>query len=263
VSRSAGSLQRPGRAPYLRDMGREATNFEIAEIHISHAPDAAVIRTGLETGAPSPFTAHVVLTRPSLLVQMDVRLHKGGVPQIIELRMQPNNEPTITSGALRGVALDRLLRDVLREAESPVENLPEFAPNAYRLPGDKSDVFRVGVPAKSRVQQRGDAMAARAAEIYKQAVAHGSQAPAAAVATEMDRSRGQAARYIRRARELGLLPQLDGTVTPQMPPGTEVMFGGRDSVLSESFKAKVDEATLPAELEPEVGDDAEQPDQDR
>jgi hypothetical protein len=48
-----------------------------------------------------------------------------------------------------------------------------------------------------------------AAQIYSEAVAAGSRAPAVAVANALNRSRAQAARYIRRARELGLLSPLD------------------------------------------------------
>ena len=60
-----------------------------------------------------------------------------------------------------------------------------------------------------QIRTQADENARRAAQIYSDAVAAGNSAPAVAVAVIMDRSRSQVARYIRRARELELLPPLD------------------------------------------------------
>lgn len=53
--------------------------------------------------------------------------------------------------------------------------------------------------------------AREAARVYSDAVKRGSRAPAVAVANEMGYSRSQVARYIRRARELGLLSRLENS----------------------------------------------------
>lgn len=59
---------------------------------------------------------------------------------------------------------------------------------------------------KARHRRKVDEEAELVARIYLEAVATGSRAPTMAVAHTMNRSRVQASRYVRRARELGLPP---------------------------------------------------------
>lgn len=179
-------------------MGRRATNTEIRSIALRPDDKTPRTRTGPGTSARTDFVADIVLTRPELALEMYVRVRSGEFPQIRKLVVK--SQPTLTSGMLHGVALDWLLREVIRTEE--VRDIKVADDIAL---GDR--LIRPDV-SKSRAQRRADDLAARAAEIYLAALAGGSRAPAYAVSIKLDRSRSQVAIYIRRARELGLLPPL-------------------------------------------------------
>lgn len=198
-------LRRPD--TYPRDMAREATNLEIAALRTEASPEALMTRTGSRTAVPELFTAYFSLARPPLDVRMIVRVPRGGVAQIKHLEMDSSRgEPTITSGHLRGVALDKLLREALKSAEVTVIPRDEINPDAFRLEGDDQTTFRIQRPVESRTERRRLDLAARAAKVYLKAVEEGSRAPAEAVAAALNRSRSQAAVYIRIAREEGWIP---------------------------------------------------------
>jgi hypothetical protein len=193
-------------------MVREATNTSIKKVVIGgvHALTGRT-RTGPRTAVPTSFVAEVLLERPALVVWMSIEVPQGGVARITELKLYPDGVPTITPGAVRAIALDTLLRAALAAAEQregPITPRTDIGSRVYQLPTDPPDRYRASPPMKSRVQERADENAGLAAQIYMDALAQGSRAPAEAVATALDRSRGQVARYIRRARELGLLPPL-------------------------------------------------------
>jgi hypothetical protein len=166
-------------------MGAKVTNAEIASIGIVERCDA-VVRTGNETGIPIRFTARVLLAKPPLEVALTICVKYE--PRVLRVELTPIDERSITPADLRSLPLEHLLRESARAALVPME------PRVFE-----------GRPS---VQQRSDDLAARAAAIYVDAVAQGSHAPGEVVATKLDRSRAQAARYIRRARELGLLAPL-------------------------------------------------------
>ena len=202
----AKSLPDRRSGPYRCAMAREATQMVVDELKVTRTSDADTVLSR-DTAVPSAFSVDATLRRPPVMVQFEVRVPAGGTAQVVHLAMEPRTgDPTLTAGMLRGIALDRLLRDALKAAQRQATRRPDIAPNAYQVEGQPQGQFWVGAPAKSRVEQRSDEAAATAARVYLDALRQGSRAPAEAVAAEMDRSRGQVARYIRRARELNLLP---------------------------------------------------------
>jgi len=216
----AKSLPPRRSATYRYAMAREATQMEIGELEVIEASEAA-IRIDRDTAVPASFTVKATLGRPPLVVNFKVSVPAGGTAQIRSLMLDlPPGEVAITSGMLRTVALDRLLRDALKAARRPLSQGPDILPNAYHVEGMSPGEFMVGAPSKSRVEQRADEAAANAAVIYLGALQQGSRAPAEAVMAAMDRSRGQVARYIRRARELGFLPPVGVAVEDWTPAPT-------------------------------------------
>jgi hypothetical protein len=124
-----------------------------------------------------------------------------------------------------------LLRGGLRtpEVESVATRafrMPEFTPavneyiagNAFRIPGVTPPGQYQVSPAPARTERATTkANIGRAAEYYRQAVANGSSAPQKDVALAMHMSTSQVSRYLKSARDQGLL---DEPLKPlsEMPP---------------------------------------------
>jgi hypothetical protein len=131
-------------------------------------------------------------------------------PVVIELKVRSKVKTPVTTSMLRSVLVDQLLQRAIEEATVPASVREEWLaslPPGIRGPQGE-DKAAVGLSAVERRRSHADDDARTAAQIYLEAVATGSRAPGVAVANRMNRSRAQVARYIRRARELGLLPPL-------------------------------------------------------
>ena len=157
---------------------------------------------------PWRFEAHFQLRTPPVTVQMEVEVAPDRAPAVRWMVLRASQRAPITTSRLRRVLVDQLVRTAIEVASVSVpvgDVLPASqAVDAGGVTGHGDRGSRVsGVP---RASGGLDADARTAARIYSAAVAGGSGAPAVAVATTMHRSRSQAARYIRRARVLGLLP---------------------------------------------------------
>jgi hypothetical protein len=199
--------------------------FRIARIHIQVAGRPAPVRTGPKTAAPAKFTAWAELRTPDVLVALTIVLEMGAVPVIEELVIQPGPKKTpVTGTVLRGILLDQIVPAAIAAAGEPVTGRPDIAPGAYQFDGmpDEGQAWVSAAPgADERVQ--------RVAQIYREALSAGSRAPAAAAAEEMKLSRAQIARYVRRAREAGLIPPVDEVIkgrpaapaSPVLDPGPE------------------------------------------
>jgi hypothetical protein len=191
---------------YLRAMPREATTIEIMNIRTKSLA-AGVVRTGAETGVPTRFQATITLARPALTVRLEVRCALNNPAEIRKVEITPR-VGSITASSVRALALEHLLRQSLAAAQIAIEPRADIGPDAFQLTGDAPDVYRMGDAKRSAHQQRADELAAQAAVFYQEAVAQGRGAPAEAVAAALHKSRSQVARYIRRARELNLIPPL-------------------------------------------------------
>jgi hypothetical protein len=125
----------------------------------------------------------------------------------------------ITTSMLRQVLVDQLLQRAVEEATVPSVVRTEWLeslPIAIQQTAQRSD--KAGEPkltADERTRAQFDEDAQTAAQLWSDAVASGSRSPGIAVAQGMNRSRSQVARYIRRARQLKLLP----SAAPHEKPG--------------------------------------------
>jgi hypothetical protein len=195
-------------------MPRAPRDFKIAAVCIEEAQRTGLIRTGPDTAVPSRFAATIELQQPELTVWIDVIVDEAGTrPRVVGLQLHVDVRASLTTSVMRRVLVDQLLTAALDEATVHVENKPGIHPAAFRAQGDPDDRVWVNPPPRPSVY--GDAAlrdrAREAARIYSDAVKRGSRAPAVAAANEMGCSRSQVARYLRRARELGLLSPLENT----------------------------------------------------
>jgi hypothetical protein len=163
---------------------------------------------------PTRFIALIDLGQPKLrlTVSMDVIVDQAGTrPRLVELNLQTDLRTSITTSTLRRVLVDQLLQVALDRATVSVTADPEIHPGAFKATGEPDSEAWVSPPPRPPGRGSGtpDDRAREAARIYSDAVTRGSRAPGVAVANTMGYSRAQVARYIRRARELRLLPAPD------------------------------------------------------
>lgn len=193
-------------------MPQPAKNFRIGRIHVQPAERSAMVRTGPRTAAPSRFRAFVSMKTPDLDVILDLALETGAVPVIEQLAIRPGKKNPVTSAALRGILLDQIIPAVVKAASKRVIERGDVHPGAFQLESERdSNGVRVGVPPGT------DEKVLQAARAYRDALAAGSRSPALAVMEDMDLSRAQAARYIRKARTAGLLPAVDDVIKGRVP----------------------------------------------
>jgi hypothetical protein len=127
--------------------------------------------------------------------------------------MRTTAQSPITTSKLRQVPVDQLLQKAVEAATVPASVRAEWLsslPTAEQeLPPGRRSAQEPTLTAEERTRIQFDTDARTAAQMWSEAVASGSKSPGMAVAEGMNRSRAQVSRYIRRARELGLLPAVD------------------------------------------------------
>lgn len=189
-------------------MPRLPKNFQIDFVEIEQLEPRGYLPAGQDSAVPVHFQANFQLGAPPASVKIRVVVGAEG-PAIQQLTIGTNVRTPITTSVLRQVLVDHLLREAMNAALVPgsvrEEWLDTFPPGV--LP-ERRKVVAPAPPKEERLRNLADQDAQTAAQIYSEAAAAGSKAPAVAVAQAMNRSRAQVARYIRRARELGLLPPL-------------------------------------------------------
>lgn len=198
------------REPYRPTVPRLPKNFHVESMSIDLLSPRGYLATGPNTAVPRRFEAHFVLTEPDASVTIEVFVGADLRPVVIGLRMRANAQTPITTSGLRRVLIDQMVVRAMEKATVPASVREEWLaslPAEFRTPAPTAS-DNPAASAAANKRGRADADARAAAEIYLEALATGSKAPGVAVANRMNRSRAQVARYIRRARELGLLPPL-------------------------------------------------------
>jgi hypothetical protein len=192
--------------------------------------DFVWVKTGPDTAVPSRFDVRIDLAEPDLTVAMTIKVGEGGRALVREFAISPRDfNATVTTRMLRKIPLERLLRASLESVTRKPTPRPDIHPNAFQMPGDPDSQAWVGPePGPGRGRDVPKDRIARAAEIYQQALASGSRAPAEAVAQAMHYSRATAARDIRAARDQGLLPPAGSTLAAE-PAETKLSTTSSDS----------------------------------
>jgi hypothetical protein len=194
---------------YRSAVPRLPKNFRIESVTIETMEPRGYLPTGPDTAVPTLFQARFLLGEPQSMVTLGVMVGAEG-PVIVNLNIKASATLPVTPTSLRQMQLDLLLREAMSAAAVPASVRDEWL--ASLPPGVVPERNEFPAPSVGqRVQSQADHDAHMAAKIYSEAVAAGSKAPAVAVSEAMSRSRAQVARYIRRARELGLLPPLSSS----------------------------------------------------
>ncbi|MDX3662285.1 hypothetical protein PV646_33700 [Streptomyces sp. ID05-26A] len=192
-------------------MPRLPKNFQIAWVSIDELAPGGYLSTGPNTAIPNRFQANFQLESPPAAVALEVFVGTDLRPVAISVKVQASTKTPVTTSVMRQILIDQLVQRAVEEATVPASKreqwLATLPPGAVQ-PTDRSDA---APSADQRTRTQADDDARRAALIYAEAVSRGNRAPAVAVANVMNRSRTQVARYIRRARELGILPPLGET----------------------------------------------------
>ena len=181
-------------------MPRRPLNVEIEGFGPVRPHGVHMERVSPTKAVPNHFTVSVLLAEPRVNVDLEIRVVTGGQPQVIQVsvREMPPLVGGVTSTTLRSLPLDHIVRATMTwVAEQSPDLIEGSIPGWFRLEADGPDVLRRG-----SVDER----VAQAAQIYRAATAAGSKAPTEAVATSMHVSRATASRYIRGARDIGMLP---------------------------------------------------------
>jgi len=191
-------------------VARQPKNFSIAGVSVEPLEPSGYLPVGPDSAVPTRFEASLQLAQPEAAVTLEVFVGSDRRPVVIELTIRSKVRAPITTSMLRSVLVDQLVQAAIAEATVPASVRDEWL--ATLPPGLANPVDAAWMSSAAPVSSaRGNAEedARTAARIYQEALATGSRAPAVAVANTMHRSRAQVARYIRRARELGLLPALN------------------------------------------------------
>lgn len=210
---NARALAWQRRGVIVEAMPQRPRNFEIAHVATEPAERAAMVSTGPGLAAPSRFMAYVQLAIPSLRLTLAIIVTSGGLPIVDYVTIWGNGQDPLSSGLLRKVLLDPIIRAAVAEASVPVTDRPDVAPGAFHVDGEPEEQLWVSTPAGAteRVQQ--------IARLYNEALTAGSRSPGLEAANAVHISRAQAARYIKRARDLGLIPpvgEVTGTARPAL-----------------------------------------------
>jgi hypothetical protein len=189
---------------------RPPKNFRIDSVSVEPIEPKGYLPTGPDSAVPSRFEAHFALGAPELSVTIEVFVGADLGPVVLDIAIRAKAHTPITTSILRQVLVDQLLQRAVGEATVPSTVREEWLsslPAAVRAMAQRDDSTReTTLTADERTRLQFDEDAQTAAEIWSAAVASGSRRPGMDVAEGMNRSRAQAARYIRRARALHLLP---------------------------------------------------------
>ncbi|WP_380723332.1 hypothetical protein [Saccharothrix hoggarensis] len=188
-------------------MPRLPKNFRIAWVTIDELAPIGYLETGPDTAVPTRFQANFALEEPDVAATMEVFVGTDLRPVVLSVAVKGKAAAPVTTSVMRQILVDQLVRAAVEKATVPASVRDEWLAT-LPLGAQAVDRREASSTADERVRNQADDDARRAARIYSGAVAAGNRAPAVAVANVMNRSRTQAARYIRRARELGLLPPL-------------------------------------------------------
>lgn len=226
----------------------KAGSFIIASMQVE-PPTRRQTWTLIDHGmaVPKSFNVAFQLDRPRFYVRLSIST-KTGKPVVTRAEVTPGwleqdgsisgGEDGVTTTNLRQLLIDRLVRTAFEAVRKPVEMGDEetkllymrsghsaeesdaLARLTFRVPGitppNEMEIYQGPRPGRGR-QTPQDRIAA-AAELYKRAVAAGSVAPVKDVGIALGYSTSQASRYLKTAREKGLLPDAEGPgSSPERP----------------------------------------------
>lgn len=217
MTSSLPTLPRARPDPYRPDVPRQPKSFRVDSVFITPVAPIEYLPTGPQTAVPTRFEAHFALDTPAANVTIEVFVDQALGPVVQSLQLRPKGATTsVGTTLLRQVPVDQLVQHAVAEATVTTAAQAEPQPPHHASPDKTGPATYPQEPtptASERTRAQSDEDARTAARLWSNAVASGSKRPGIEVAEAMNRSRAQVARYVRRARELGLLPpRQDSTV---------------------------------------------------
>lgn len=207
---------------YNRRMPREpkAGNFVIKTIRPTELGSVPFVPVDADHVVPARFSLIFELSEPPLVVRITIVM-EGTKPSVRHLEitrghLEYGEDPSvtrvveddgaITTTVLRQVLIDQLVRAALEKVRWPKKLVSETRQTILtRLPAEVAEeayrILESSAPGRPATKTR----IAQAADAYKKAVAAGSKAPQKEVALAMGFSTSQVSRYLKSARENGLL----------------------------------------------------------
>jgi hypothetical protein len=208
------ALPRARPDPYCPDVPRQPKNFKVDSVVVTPVAPIEYVPTGPHTAVPARFEAHFVLETPAANVTVEVFVDPNRGPVVLSLHMRAKGSAPVGTVMLRQIPVDQLLQRAVTEATvtaAPQSEAQPSRPILTEKTGSETHSAELTLTASERTRRQFDEDARTAADLWSNAVASGSRRPGIDVAREMNRSRAQVARYVRRARELGLLPPAAGS----------------------------------------------------
>src|SRR6185503_4954466 len=116
---SAPSLAPHCRRTIVSAVPQRPRNFEIASVDVRPVDGSHPVPTGPGAAAPSRFIADVILAVPDLRVEVGINVAAGGEPSVAVLAIFPTASTPLTSGVLRKILMDQIVRAAVAEASQP------------------------------------------------------------------------------------------------------------------------------------------------
>lgn len=200
-------------------------NLEVTAVYVQRDEQAGWVRTSDDTAVPTLFTAQLFIDDPAVQLNLFVQVDAAGRALVRRFEIVASDlETAVTTTMLRRFPVDALLREVLDRAAIKARPRSDFHRKAFQVEGDPEHQAWVSQGLQPVARKSTEDRVERAAEIYLQALASGSRAPAEVVAATLGYSRATAARDIRAARNRKppLLPPLaqEKSVTADAITGT-------------------------------------------
>lgn len=254
--------------------------FEIKGLTAEADERAGWVAVSPTEAIPTRFYIRANLARPDCDVVLLAVVGSDGEPKIktAQVSVPMPGDAELTTSTMRGVLIHQLMKLAIEKVARPVRQRPDVRPGAFQLEGEPDNGFWVGpVPREGRGSQTPRDRIGEAARIYREAVGRGSRAPVKDVATIMHISASQVSRYLKAARQDGLLEDVPaptpgpGRIVPATVEVNETpderfiinapmnqpfdrdeyfartgtFIGTREEVLSEENRKAGDEASLP------------------
>lgn len=189
---------------------------------IERVSGSGPVRRDLRSWVPSIFDAHFEDPDTGLVVGIRVVVTRG-VPRVDDLhvaRANLVNSASIGTLTLRQIKVPQLLREALRVAAQKIDAESDEIPGGFKVAG-LPDVTVVGpsIASPGRGRPMTDDFLAQVAHVYLEARASGERLDTA-VQQRLHGSGGSVGRWIRQAKDRGLIPDVNEPAPPK-PPTTK------------------------------------------
>lgn len=195
------------------------------------------IRISAGKALPHMFVIRARLGGEGLRVEVLGEVGLSGHVRIARLVIEPSRASgTLTARAIRGVSVERLVQRAAAELAEPCTEVAiTDRVTGFTVPSDPDHAFTG--PERWRSRGSPQETVVHVAEVYNKALGDNDAAPAVAVVNDTGYSRSQVARYVRAAREQGLIPPVGQRELPKIVPQPHPTAPPAMTMSDEEFRA--------------------------